>query len=53
MRSIFMCLCDEIFYPGYKSRYDRFPPTANGWGAKYPVLDMVPPFLAEEERPPT
>jgi hypothetical protein len=31
----------------------QFPPTANGWGTKYPILDMTPPLLAEEEGPPT
>jgi hypothetical protein len=30
-----------------------FPPTANGWGTKYPVPDMVLSLLAEEEGPPT
>jgi hypothetical protein len=30
-----------------------FPLIANGWGTKYPVLDIAPPLLAEEERPPT
>jgi hypothetical protein len=35
------------------SRYDRFPPTTNGWGIIHPVLDMAPPLLAEEEGPPT
>jgi hypothetical protein len=36
-----------------KSRYDRFPATANGWGTKYPVPDTVPPLLVVEEGPPT
>jgi hypothetical protein len=29
-----------------------FPPTANGWGTKYPVLDIAPPLLSEEDGPP-
>jgi hypothetical protein len=29
------------------------PPTANGWGAMHPVLDGVPPLLAEAEGPTT
>jgi hypothetical protein len=31
----------------------QFPPTTNGWETKYPVSDMVPPLLDEEEGPPT
>jgi hypothetical protein len=33
----------------YEFGYDRFPQTTNGWGAKHPISDMVPPLLAEEE----
>jgi hypothetical protein len=48
-----------VLYRGYhgssvmtqKSRYDRFPPRANGWGTTYPIMDMAPPLLAEEEGP--
>jgi hypothetical protein len=28
-----------------------FPLAANGWGTKYPVLDIIPPLLAEAEGP--
>jgi hypothetical protein len=53
--------CLGVLYPGYhgppftvqKSGYDRFPPAVNGWGIKYPIPDIVPPVLAEEEEPPT
>jgi hypothetical protein len=31
----------------------HFLPTANSLGTKYPVPDMAPPLLAEEEGPPT
>jgi hypothetical protein len=31
----------------------QFPPAANDWKTKYPILDMAPPVLAEEEGPPT
>jgi hypothetical protein len=50
-----------VLYPGYRgspvmtqeSGYDRFPLGVNSWGTKYPVPDMTPPLLAEEEGPPT
>jgi hypothetical protein len=50
-----------VLYPGYrrplvtaqKSRYNRFPTAANNWGTKYPIPDMAPPLLDEEEGPPT
>jgi hypothetical protein len=35
------------------SGYDRFLPVANGWITKHPIPDTVPPFMAEEEKPPT
>jgi hypothetical protein len=52
---------DRVLYPGYrrlsamtqKSGYDCFPPVANGWGTKYPILDMAPPLLTEDEGSPT
>jgi hypothetical protein len=31
----------------------QFSLVANDWGITYPVLDMAPPLLAEEEGPPT
>jgi hypothetical protein len=31
----------------------RFPPVINGWETTYPVPDMAPSLLAEEEGPPT
>jgi hypothetical protein len=37
----------------HKSRYDRFPPAANGLGTKHPIPDTIPPLLAEEEGSPT
>jgi uncharacterized protein YbaR (Trm112 family) len=34
--------------------YDQFPPAANDWGNIYPIPNMIPLLLAEEERlPPT
>jgi hypothetical protein len=47
--------------PGYrgqlvmpnKSRYNRFPSAANGWGTKHHIPDTVPPLLGEEKGPPT
>jgi hypothetical protein len=52
---------DRVLYPGYcrlsamtqKSGYVCFPPVANGWGTKYPILDMAPPLLTEEDGSPT
>jgi hypothetical protein len=49
--------CVGVLYPGshgppvmaHKSRYDRLPPAANGWGTKHPIPDMVRPLLVEEE----
>jgi hypothetical protein len=35
------------------SRYDWFPPAANGWRIIHPISDMAPPLLAEEEGSPT
>jgi hypothetical protein len=31
------------------SGYDRFPPTAKGWGTIHHVPNMAPLLLAEEE----
>jgi hypothetical protein len=31
----------------------QFPLVANGWGTKYPVPNMAPPLLDEEEVSPT
>jgi hypothetical protein len=36
----------------YKSGYDRFPPTANGWGTKHLIPDIVPPLQTEDEGSP-
>jgi hypothetical protein len=49
-----------VKYPGYhrppvttqNSRYDWFPPVANGWGAIHPVPDKALPLQAEVEEPP-
>jgi hypothetical protein len=30
-----------------------FPSAVNDWGTMYPIPDMIPPLLAEEEGPPT
>jgi hypothetical protein len=49
-------LCPEYHGAGYDStNLDMilFPPVANGWETKYPVLDMVPPLMAKGERRPT
>jgi hypothetical protein len=37
----------------YKSRYDRFPLVANGWGTIDHIPDMAPTLLIEVEGPPT
>jgi hypothetical protein len=50
-----------VLYPRYrgllvtaqKSGYDRFPLAADSCGTKHPILDMVPPLMAEEEGPST
>jgi hypothetical protein len=36
-----------------KSRYDHFPPAANGWETIHHVSNMAPPLSAEEEGLPT
>jgi hypothetical protein len=51
----------KVLYPRYcgspvmaqKSRYDWFPPVAQGRGTKHPIPDKVPPLLDEEEGLPT
>jgi hypothetical protein len=51
----------RVLYPEYhgspvtaqKFGYDRFPPTANGWGTTHPLPDITPPLLAKERGPPT
>jgi hypothetical protein len=52
----------RVLYLGYhgslvmtKKNLDtaRFPPVANDWGIKYPIPNMAPPLMAEEEGPPT
>jgi hypothetical protein len=35
----------------HKSRYDRFPLVANGWGIVHLVPDTTPPLLDEGEGP--
>jgi hypothetical protein len=50
-----------VMYPVYRMSpittkeyvYDRFPPTANDLGTNHPVLDTIPPLLAEEQGSPT
>jgi hypothetical protein len=36
-----------------RSGYNWFPLAANDWGTMHPVPDMVPPFLVEQDGPPT
>jgi hypothetical protein len=51
----------KVLYPMYrrsldiaqKPGYDWFPLVANGWETKHPILEKVPPLLAEEEGPLT
>jgi hypothetical protein len=46
-------LCLWLLVTTHKSVYDWFLPAANGWGNIYPIPNMIPPLMAEEEGPPT